>query len=340
MRVFVAGSTGVLGRRLVSQFVEHGHDVVGLTRDAEGDQLVAERGGEPYRGDLFDADSLALAAESADVVVHAATAIPTDPQASAEAWEENDRVRREGTRALTTAAASVGAEQYIQQSIVWVAATSQGDPFDESSPPHPTRITQSAVDAEQIAMTAGKDAPFSTSVLRCGLFYAPDAAHTREFAERLHHRRLPVISRGAFGRQEVVIAPLHADDAAGAFVAAAEEETEGIWHVVDDEPVSTREFLQAFADFLDAPRPMTIPAWLARAMVGEEAVSQFTQSMPTTNDRFREATDWEPTYPTYREGLRQVVDQWRRDGTFEALRRGESKLEGSDSVVRPETELS
>ncbi|WP_224336799.1 NAD-dependent epimerase/dehydratase family protein [Haloprofundus halobius] len=322
MRVFVAGATGVLGRRLVSQFTESGHDVVALTRDAEGDELVADRGGEPYRGDLFDADSLALAAEGADVVIHAATAIPTDPNPTTEAWNRNDRVRREGARALTTAAASVGAERYIQQSVVWVAANSRGDPFDESSPPEPTRITQSAVDAEQIAMAASHDAPFSASVLRCGVLYAPDAAHTRQYAERLLRRRLPALGRGPLGRDEVVVAPIHADDAASAFVAAAESGADGIWHVVDDEPVSTREFLRTFADYLDAPRPLPVPAWLARATVGSEAVSQFTTSMPTTNERFRAATGWEPTYPTYREGLRQVVDEWREDETLEDLRSG------------------
>ncbi|KTG10171.1 epimerase [Haloprofundus marisrubri] len=322
MRVFVAGSTGVLGRRLVSQFADRGHEVVGLTRDAAGDEAVAARGGEPVRGDLFDADSLALAAEGADTVIHAATAIPSDPQAGEAAWEKNDRVRREGTRALTTAAASVGASQYLQQSIVWVAANDRGDPFDESSPPRPTRITQSAVDAEQISMAASENAPFSTAILRCGVFYAPDAAHTRQFAERLLRRRLPAIGRGPLGRGDVVIAPIHADDAASAFVAAAESEIEGIWHVVDDESVSTRAFLRTFADYLDAPKPLSIPAWVARATVGSAAVSQFTTSMRTSNEPFRAATDWQPTYPTHHEGLRQVVDQWRRDGTLDALRAG------------------
>ncbi|WP_117591427.1 NAD-dependent epimerase/dehydratase family protein [Haloprofundus halophilus] len=331
MRVFVAGATGVLGRRLVSQFADRGHEVVGLTRDAEGDDLVADRGGEPYRGDLFDADSLALAAEGADVVVHAATSIPTDPLAAENEWERNDRVRREGARALTTAAASVGATQYLQQSVVWVAANSRGDFFDESSPPQPTRLTQSAVDAEQIAMAASETAPFSASILRCGVFYAPDAVHTRQYAERLLRRRLPAISRGPLGRGEVVIAPLHADDAASAFVAAAESEATGRWHVVDDEPVSTREFLETFAALLDAPRPIPLPAWVVRMTVGPAAVSQFTTSMPTTNDRFRESTGWDPTYPTYREGLRQVVDRWQGDGTLDALRAG--SVDGSTNGV-------
>jgi hypothetical protein len=70
MRVFVAGATGVLGRRLVAECTDRGHDVVGLTRDDRGDRLVRERGGEPHRGDVFDRASLVDGAGDADVVVH------------------------------------------------------------------------------------------------------------------------------------------------------------------------------------------------------------------------------------------------------------------------------
>lgn len=36
--------------------------------------------------------------------------------------------------------------------------------------------------------------------------------------------------------------------------------------------------------------------------------------MPTTNERFRSDVGWEPKYPTYREGLTQVVETWKNDG--------------------------
>jgi len=45
-------------------------------------------------------------------------------------------------------------------------------------------------------------------------------------------------------------------------------------------------------------------------------VDVMTTPMPTTNDRFREVVGWEPEYSTYREGLRQVVETWRNDGTL------------------------
>ena len=41
-----------------------------------------------------------------------------------------------------------------------------------------------------------------------------------------------------------------------------------------------------------------------------------TNSFPTDAERFRQDVGWEPTYPTYREGLAQVVEAWERDDTI------------------------
>src|SRR5439155_17378548 len=114
MRVFVAGATGVLGRRIVRQLVARGNVAVGLTRSESGDATVRSIGGEPRRADLFDVDALAKAAEGCSVVIHAATAIPTKVRTRPKDWDMNDRIRREGTRALTTAAGRVGAGAYLQ----------------------------------------------------------------------------------------------------------------------------------------------------------------------------------------------------------------------------------
>src|SRR6184192_4528034 len=155
MRVFVAGATGVLGRRVVRQLVARGHVAVGLTRSESGDATVRSLGGEPRRADLFDADALARAAEGCSVVIHAATAIPTKVRTRPKDWDMNDRIRREGTRALTTAAGRVGAGAYLQQSVVWAVRGPEGALFDEDAPAAGDPILASALEGERIARDAG-----------------------------------------------------------------------------------------------------------------------------------------------------------------------------------------
>lgn len=325
MKVFIAGSTGVLGKRLVERFVEKGHDVVGLTRDEEGDKKVEERGGEPQRGDILDKESLLDAVdEEVDVVIHAATAIPEKMKPSSDDWETNDRIRREGTRNLVEATDKANADTYLQQSITWVAKQPDGSEFDEESEVHPDRITQSAVDAENIAREGGEKHGFDVGVIRCGWFYSHDSYHTRLMGENLLDGKLPIIGGGILGRRDAEGSPLHVDDTARAFVTVAESgvsedasrsETD-LWHVVDDHPVTYADFIKELSDRLDASSPRRIPAWLARFFVGSYNADFFTSPIPTTNQKFKNDFGWEPKYPTYREGMNEVVERWEEEGTI------------------------
>lgn len=309
MRVFIAGATGVLGRRLVKQFRARGDSVVGLVRGSAGEQVIASLGGESHRADLFDAGALARAAEGCEVIIHAATSIPVKTKPTPKDWEMNDRIRREGTLALATCGARIGARLYVQQSVIWVARSLDGSFFNEDSPPHPDQVSLSAFDGENIAREVGEKYGFTVSVLRCGWFYGADAAHTRFFAEGIKRRRLPLIGKG-----DAVWSCLHLDDAASAFVTASIANRSGLWHVVDDHPVSVREFMNYFAERLGAPPPTHVPAWLARLVAGSYAVDFFTISSRTSNARFRREFGWMPRFPTFREGIDQIIAGWLSEG--------------------------
>jgi len=313
MDVLVTGATGVLGHRLVERLADRGHGVVGLVRDEAGAALVEDCGGVPQRGDVLDPDSLERAAADVDTIVHAATSIPTDRKPSEEQWRRNDRVRHEGARNLV---AVTGGEidRFLFPSVVWVARRPDGSPFDETAPRNPDRTTRSAAAVEEYLETAAERHGFAATVLRCGFFYAPDGATTRTFGEGLLAGRAPVVGRGLLGRRDAELSLVHAIDAARAFVAAIDAGVTGLYHVVDDRPVTLADYLTAFADELDAPRPRRVPAWLARFALGSEMTTVLTSPMPTTNERFRDATGWAPRYPTHSAGLTRVVETWENEG--------------------------
>jgi nucleoside-diphosphate-sugar epimerase len=125
-------------------------------------------------------------------------------------------------------------------------------------------------------------------------------------ADALRKRRMPIIGSG-----EAMWAMIHSDDAASAYVAAAEKPRSGVWHITDNELVPVRSFLKEFAARLGAPAPRRVPVWLARWLAGEQAVEYFTRSTRTTNARFRSEFGWTPRYPTYREGLDQIAAAWK-----------------------------
>lgn len=301
MRVFVAGATGAIGRPLLLDLRRRGHEAVALSRSAKNDAVIRERGGDPVRGDLFDVDALARAMAGCDAVVRVATHIPADGRA-ASSWATNDRIRREGTRALLAAATRAGVRRYVQESIVWVARPEDGSRFDERSPPRPDRITQSALDAERIA----EGSPVIAATLRLGWLYGADTALGRQFAQLLRNRRLPVLGDGS-----ARICLLHADDAARAFVDAIESGARGTFHVVDDEPAPVGDFFDEMARRVGAPRPRRVPRWIGALTAGSHVARFLTTPMVTSHEPFTRASGWKPAHATYREGLAELSEARR-----------------------------
>jgi nucleoside-diphosphate-sugar epimerase len=309
VRVFVAGATGVLGRRIVRQLLARGHLAVGLARTDAAERTIRSLGAEPRRADLFDEESLTKAAEGCSVVIHAATAIPTKVRTGPRDWVLNDRIRREGTRCLAAAAGRVGAGAYLQQGVVWSVRAPRGVAFDEDATPVDDPILASSLYGERIAKEAGSAADFRVAILRCGGFYSADAWHTRILAESLARGR-PILVDG--GR--AVWSFLHSEDAASAFVAAAEWPKSGVWHIVDDRPVSLSEFLGELARRLGTRPPRRLPRSLARLFLGRFTADLLATSFPTSNRRFRGDFRWTPTYPTFAEGLDEIIAAWKAEG--------------------------
>src|SRR5260370_25428438 len=112
MRVFVAGASGALGRRLVPQLIDAGEEVIGTHNSPARAQLLQPRGAEPGRLDLLDARAVRTAVLDSrpDAIVHQATALAdiTFGRSLDKTFTTPNRLRTEGTDALLAAAAEAG----------------------------------------------------------------------------------------------------------------------------------------------------------------------------------------------------------------------------------------
>lgn len=284
-----------------------------LVRGNEGEKLVQALGAEARLGDLFDESSLRSLTDGVDAVIHAATAIPKKSRPKPADWKMNDRIRREGTFALAKAAGKAGAKVFLMQSIAWINQPEDGSKFDEDYPVGSSPILGSAVDGEKITLQAGKDFGFEAGVLRCGIFYSSDSFHTRLFGEYLMKGRMPLPDGG-----RAKWCMLHVEDAAGAFVTAAEKGKTGVWNVTDNQPVSVGEFLGYLAEKMGARPPRRLPNWLIRILAGKYTADFLSRSMETSSDRFRRDFNWNAQYPTYKEGLVEVIKDWQSEGYLQA----------------------
>ena len=97
MKIFLAGATGAIGRRLVPMLLSAGHVVIGTTRSITKAEGLRAAGVQPVVVDVFDAAALSKAVLHAqpDIVVHQLTDLPPglNPSQMTEGTQRNARMR-------------------------------------------------------------------------------------------------------------------------------------------------------------------------------------------------------------------------------------------------------
>ena len=178
-RVFVAGASGAIGRRLCRLLIEDGWNVIGTTRSTERAAALRAIGVTPVIVDVFDQDRLlnVVAEARPAVVVHQLTDLPPalDPSRMAEARARNARIREVGTRHLVAAAVAGGVGRMVAQSIAFAYAPGptpyrENWPLNVDDPDEGARLSARAVASLERQVL---EAPFPGIVLRYGRFYGP-----------------------------------------------------------------------------------------------------------------------------------------------------------------------
>lgn len=219
-KVFLAGATGAIGKRLLPQLLDAGYEVFGMTRSAEKVDELKTAGVTPIVVDVFDARALsgAMTAVRPEIVINQLTDLPArlEPSRMAEGVVRTTRIRIEGTRNLVTAALEAGVRRFIAQSLAcWVYADGP-QPYAENAPLDLRAESPYAVVVEGVAtleQLTTKSPPLEGVVLRYGQLYGPGT-----------------------GRDEPARpAPLHVDAAAQAALLAIDRGEPGIFNIAEDD---------------------------------------------------------------------------------------------------------
>jgi nucleoside-diphosphate-sugar epimerase len=292
----MTGATGALGRPAVPALVAAGHEVRAVARtDTKAAELRAA-GADAVVVDLFDGPALHEAVAGSDAILHLATNVPpASKMAFPAAWRTHNRLRTETTEHLLAAARSHGIGTFVKESITFTYPDRGAAWIDESvAPDTSVKALRPTLDGEHLVegfATAG----CRGVVLRFGLFYGPDNRSTHEALRLARLRSAPVA-----GAEDAYLSSIHVDDAATAVVAALDVPA-GVYNVVDDQPLTRREFADAFAAAFGLRHLRLTPAGVLRA-VGGSGAKALSASQRVSNGRFRAATGWAPQYPSAREG--------------------------------------
>jgi 2-alkyl-3-oxoalkanoate reductase len=310
MKIFVAGATGALGRRLVPQLVAAGHDVIGMTRSRAGAERVRALGARPTLADALDGAAVrrAVCAERPDVIVHQLTSLSGgfDPRRFDRTFAVTNRLRTEGTDHLLAAAHAAGVRRFIAQSYAGWAFARTGDAVkDETAPldPEPPERMRTTLAAIQYLEDVVTTADWTEGlVLRYGGFYGPGTSlglePPGEQVVALRKRQFPIVGSGA-GQWSFV----HIDDAASATLAAVERGRPGIYNIVDDEPAPVASWLPYLASAVGAKPPLRLPRWLGRLLAGKALTVIMTEVRGASNAKAKRELAWQPRWASWREGF-------------------------------------
>ena len=306
MKIFVAGGTGAIGRPLIAELLAKGHALVALTRSPEKAQALVQQGIEPAIADVFDTAAVKAVVSRAqpEVVIEQLTALPrTYTRESMNAAAAlNNRIRLEGGANVLAAAQAAGVRRYLRQSIAFYAIPGPGL-ADEDTPLAFDASPAVAAGAREVTELEHRllgNPNMEGIVLRYGFFYGPGTWFNPDgdVAQQVREQRFPVVGKG-----EGVWSWLHIEDAAIATASAAVKGNPGIYLITNDQPLTVRQWLPAFAEWLNAPTPPQISVEDAlKRDGGADAVYYGTQMRGVSNAKAKRELNFQP------QSLEWIVD--------------------------------
>jgi len=290
---------GYVGIELGTRLTKAGERVVGVRRSRSGIEGIEAAGFRGMQADITDPDALSTLPD-ADTVVYAASSGGRGAEAARDIYVEGQQAA-----IAEFADRENPPDRYLYTSSTGVYGDHDGNWVDEETPLDPTtEKTAVLVEAERVAVQATSERGIDGTVARLAGIYGPDRYRLDRYIGG------PVT--------EGFLNMVHRDDIAGAIsYLLAENLARGeVVLVVDDEPVQKWEFADWLAEEcgVDTPPKRTKAERLEADGLSEATRRRIRTSKRCSNDKLREL-GYEFTYPTFREGYRDRIEQYRKSGT-------------------------
>jgi nucleoside-diphosphate-sugar epimerase len=250
MTVLVTGAAGLLGSHVTSLLITRGPRPRALIRPGDDASWLARAGADVFTADISDRAAIAPALAGVDCVIHCAAR--TGPWGPA---PEYDRTNVRGLETIVRAAMAVDVRRFVHVSSITVHGNNVRGEADENSPlrSEPNPYSRSKVAGERLLQRMIRDEGARVTIVRPGWIYGPgDTASFARIARMIEQGRMLVIGSGDNHLPLIYVR----DAAEGALLAGAAGPAEGrSYLLVNDEPVTQRDFIGAVAARLGAPVP-------------------------------------------------------------------------------------
>ncbi len=274
MRVLATGATGLIGRTLLMQLAEQGHEVVLLSRSAGG-ALSRQPRTSVFEWQPLSGPPPAAAFDGVNAIVN----LMGDPVAGR--WTRDKRRAIYESRVVGTRNLVAGLTALEQRPAVLVSGSALGfygergdDELAETEPPGAGFLATVCIDWET---EAAKAETLGMRVVR--LRTANVLGDGGMLGPLVRVFRMRLGGRMGSGRQWWPW--IHVEDVAGLIVHALEGPLSGALNATSPIPVRQRDFARCLARVLRRPSLVWTPAVLLRAVMGEFAGEVLTSTRMT-----------------------------------------------------------
>lgn len=274
---------GYSARALATRLLAQGWRVIGTTRSAEKAAEIAETGAEPL---VWPGTSLGPALGDATHLL-----VSAGPDA------DGDPVLRAAGEEIAARARHLLWAGYL--STTGVYGDHAGDWVDEDTPLHPaTERGRRRVSAETAWRALAQDTGLPLHIFRLAGIYGPGRGPFEKVRNGTARR---IVKPGQ------VFSRIHVDDIAQVLAASiARPNPVRAYNVCDDDPAPPQDVIAFAAELLGMPAPPEVP--FEAADLSPMAASFYSESKKVRNDRIKDELGVRLIHPTYREGLRAVLE--------------------------------
>jgi nucleoside-diphosphate-sugar epimerase len=313
--VFVSGVNGFIGRAICKKIVDNGWQVSGSVRATPAEGCIDDGVRVINLGPIEPNTAWDSALDGMDTVVHLATCLRAEAEASVDPLNAYRSVNVVGTESLARAAANKNIRRFIHLSTVKVYGEGRDTAFIEDDRPAPTDpYGVSKYEAESKLREIAAETELEVVILRCPLVYGPGVKDNFLRMLKSVQTGIPLPFSLVENRRSLIFL----DNLIDAILAcishpAALDQT---FFVSDEEDVSTPELIRRMADVLGTtPRMFPFPPNLMRMaakITGQShKITPLLDSLFVDTLKIRSELAWNPPFSQH-EGLTQTA-RWFLD---------------------------
>jgi len=307
MKIFVTGGTGYIGQVLVAEGVALGYEMVVLTRSLEKIKDLQEMGAQTVVGDLnFDGDWIDEM-NACDAVIHLAA----PPTWGKKVTKKVAQQYADGHYQLTQRLFNKLDPQKIKK-VIFVGGTSFFGDAGKGQPKEETYLSEpkgwGPYIAPSIHYAKSQKEKFDLNIVYPSQIYGPSSWLEQLFLEPLYNGK-PLTSLKGYAP---IFSPIHIEDCGRALIHLIKHGQAGEEYILTDhQPLPSEQFRKELERLMNVTNSKVrfVPKFLCQLIIGPVLTEYATANTNFSNEKLL-ATGFHFRYPTYKDGLPSVVEQW------------------------------